>query len=77
MFGIGSMELLVILLVALIALGPKKLVGVSRSLGRTLGEFRRASTEFQRALNAEAAREEARNSPRHEDGGRPPRDGAA
>lgn len=60
MFGIGSTELLVILVVALIALGPKSLAGLSRSLGRALGEFRRVSTEFQRALNAEVAREEAK-----------------
>ena len=58
MFGIGSTELLVILLVALVVLGPKSLSGVSRSLGKALGEFRRVSTDFQRTLNAEVAREE-------------------
>lgn len=60
MFGIGSTELLVILLVALIVLGPKSLAGVSRSLGRAMGEFRKVSTDFQRTLNAEAAREDLR-----------------
>ncbi|MDE5831702.1 MAG: twin-arginine translocase TatA/TatE family subunit [Desulfovibrio sp.] len=54
MFGIGSSELLVILVVALIALGPKSLASVSRGLGKAVGEFRRVSTEFQRTLNAEA-----------------------
>ncbi|MDR0816907.1 MAG: twin-arginine translocase TatA/TatE family subunit [Desulfovibrio sp.] len=58
MFGIGSMELLVILVVALIVLGPQSLAGISRSLGKALGEFRRVSTDFQRTLNAEAAQEE-------------------
>lgn len=58
MFGIGSTELLVILVVALIVLGPQSLAGISRSLGKALGEFRRVSTDFQRALNAEAAQEE-------------------
>lgn len=58
MFGIGSTELLVILLVALVVLGPKSLAGVSRSLGKAMGEFRRVSTDFQRTLNAEVAREE-------------------
>lgn len=58
MFGIGSTELLVILLVALVVLGPKSLAGVSRSLGKAIGEFRRVSTDFQRTLNAEVAREE-------------------
>ena len=58
MFGIGSTELLVILVVALIVLGPKSLASVSRSLGKAMGEFRRVSTDFQRTLNAEAAQEE-------------------
>lgn len=58
MFGIGSTELLVILLVGLIVLGPKSLANVSRTIGRVVGEFRRVSTDFQRTLNAEAAREE-------------------
>lgn len=58
MFGIGSTELLVILLVALVVLGPRSLAGVSRSLGKAMGEFRRVSTDFQRTLNAEVAREE-------------------
>lgn len=58
MFGIGSTELLVILVVALIVLGPKSLANVSRTLGKAMGEFRRVSTDFQRTLNAEAAAEE-------------------
>lgn len=60
MFGIGSTELLVILLVALIVLGPKSLAGFSRKFGQFIGEFRRVSTDFQRTLNLEAAEEEAR-----------------
>jgi sec-independent protein translocase protein TatB len=58
MFGIGGMELLVIFLVALIVLGPKSLVDISRTLGKVMGEFRRVSTDFQRTLNTEAARED-------------------
>ncbi|WP_022655787.1 twin-arginine translocase TatA/TatE family subunit [uncultured Desulfovibrio sp.] len=58
MFGIGSTELLIILVVALVVLGPKSLATISRSLGKAMGEFRRVSTEFQRTLNAEAAQEE-------------------
>lgn len=60
MFGIGSTELLLILVVALIVLGPKSLAGVSRSLGKAVGEFRRVSTDFQRTLNAEAAEDDLR-----------------
>jgi len=58
MFGIGGTELLVILVVALIVLGPKSLPKLARTLGRTMGEFRRVSTEFQRTMNLEAAMEE-------------------
>lgn len=58
MFGIGSTELLVILLVALVVLGPKSLASVSRTLGKAMGEFRRVSTDFQRTLNAEVEQEE-------------------
>ena len=53
MFGLGTTEILVILLVALLGLRPQKLPGIARSLGKTLGEFRRVSTEFQRTLYAE------------------------
>lgn len=60
MFGIGSTELLLILVVALIVLGPKSLASVSRSLGKAVGEFRRVSTDFQRAINVEMAQEEAK-----------------
>ena len=68
MFGIGSTELLVILLVALVVLGPKSLATISRSLGKAMGEFRRVSTEFQRTLNAEVAAEEERERRQNETG---------
>lgn len=58
MFGIGSTELLVILVVALLVLGPKNLPKIAHTLGRAMGEFRRVSTEFQRTLNTEIAFEE-------------------
>ncbi len=58
MFGIGGSELLVILVVALVVLGPKSLPKIARTLGKAMGEFRRVSTDFQRTLNAEVDLEE-------------------
>jgi Tat protein translocase TatB subunit len=46
MFGIGTPELLVILVVALIVLGPKRLPEVARALGKGLAELRRATSGF-------------------------------
>ncbi len=48
MFGIGMTELLVILTIGLVVIGPKKLPELARSLGKGLAEFRRASTEMRR-----------------------------
>ncbi len=46
MFGIGGPELLLILAVALIVLGPKKLPELAKALGKGLAEFRRATDEI-------------------------------
>ncbi|MCL1985751.1 MAG: Sec-independent protein translocase protein TatB [Betaproteobacteria bacterium] len=58
MFGIGSSEFLVILIVAFLVLGPSHLPKIARTLGKAMGEFRRVSTEFQRTLNLEVEKEE-------------------
>lgn len=46
MFGIGVPELLVILVVALIVLGPKRLPDVAKALGKGLSEFRKATADL-------------------------------
>jgi TatA/E family protein of Tat protein translocase len=61
MFGIGMTELLVILAIGLLVIGPKKLPELARSLGKGLAEFRRASTEMRREFLEVA--EEARVDP--------------
>ena len=50
MFGIGPMELVLILVVALLVLGPKRMPELARTLGRGLGEFRKASNELRQSL---------------------------
>nr|WP_320049801.1 twin-arginine translocase TatA/TatE family subunit [uncultured Desulfuromonas sp.] len=54
MFGIGMPELLVILVIALIFIGPGKLPEVARSLGRGMREFRRASHDIKQTFDVEA-----------------------
>lgn len=55
-------ELMVIFVIALLVLGPKRLPGLARSLGKGLAEFRRASTDMRREFLDVA--EEARIDPR-------------
>jgi TatA/E family protein of Tat protein translocase len=53
MFGIGMPELLVILGLALIILGPKKLPEIARGLGKAMREFRRATDDMKEQLEEE------------------------
>lgn len=50
---LGTTELLVVALVALIIFGPRKLPELGRSLGKSLGEFKRASEDFKRTWERE------------------------
>jgi sec-independent protein translocase protein TatA len=59
MFGsIGMPELIIILVIALIIFGPRKLPELGRSLGKSIGEFRRASNELRSTLEEEIRVEE-------------------
>ncbi len=53
MFGIGTQELIVIFLVALIFLGPKKIPEIAKSLGKALREFRNASSDLKEEIEKE------------------------
>jgi sec-independent protein translocase protein TatA len=63
MFGpIGMPELIVIMVLALIIFGPRKLPELGRSLGRSLNEFKRASNELKHTLDEEIRVEEQRST---------------
>ena len=54
MFGIGMPEMLVILALALIIIGPKKLPDLAKSLGRAMREFKKATNEFKETIQLES-----------------------
>ena len=56
---LGGQELFFILLMALVFLGPRKLPQLSRTLGKNIAEFRKASEDFKRTWEREVAFEES------------------
>ena len=50
MFGIGMPEMILILAIALIVIGPKKLPDLAKSLGRAMREFKKATNEFKETM---------------------------
>lgn len=64
MFGpLGTPELLLIAVIALFIFGPRKLPELMRSLGKSVGEFKRASNELKHTLDEEIRLEETKSSP--------------
>jgi TatA/E family protein of Tat protein translocase len=64
MFGsIGGTEILIILVIALVVFGPKRLPELGRTIGKGLGEFRRASNDLKRSLEDEITLDERRSKP--------------
>lgn len=64
MFGsLGMPEILAIMVLALLVFGPRRLPEVGRTLGKGLAEFRRASADLKRTVNAEIALEDAERTP--------------
>ena len=67
MFGtLGGPELFLIFVVALIVFGPRKLPEIGKSLGKMMGEFRKASNEFRSTIESEVEAEKIRDSMRIE-----------
>ncbi len=61
MFGsIGVPELIIIFIIALLIFGPRKLPKIGKSIGRTLAEFKRASSDLKSTLEDEIEAEETK-----------------
>jgi len=54
MFGIGMPEMILILAVALIVIGPKKLPDLAKSLGKAMGEFKKATRDLKDSMQIDA-----------------------
>jgi TatA/E family protein of Tat protein translocase len=66
MFGtLGGPELFLILVIALIVFGPRKLPEIGKNLGRMMGEFRKASNDFQRTIEEEVEAVNRATEPPH------------
>lgn len=72
MFGIGFPELLLILALALIVIGPKRLPDLAKALGRGMAEFRRATDELKRSMREEEVRRPPQEKPFQEGKLQPP-----
>ncbi|BCS98288.1 hypothetical protein DSLASN_39200 [Desulfoluna limicola] len=53
MFGMGMPEILLIMAVALIVIGPKKLPELAKTLGKTFGEFRKATSDLKETFTVD------------------------
>lgn len=62
MFGIGMPEMLLILAIALIVIGPKKLPDLAKSLGRALGEFKKATNELKESIQIDSELKEVKTT---------------
>jgi TatA/E family protein of Tat protein translocase len=62
MFGIGMPEMLLILAIALIVIGPKKLPDLAKSLGKALREFKQATSELKESIDLDSDLKKVRES---------------
>ena len=53
MFGIGPMELVIVLIIALVIFGPKKIPEIANALGKSINEFKRGSRDIEASVRKE------------------------
>jgi len=62
MFGIGMPEMILILAVALIVIGPKKLPDLAKSLGKAMGEFKKATSDLKDSMQIDTELKEVKRT---------------
>ena len=62
MFGMGMPEIILVLAIALIVLGPKKLPEIAKSLGRGIAEFKKATQDFKENIEVDNDFKEAKDT---------------
>ena len=73
---IGTTEILIILFIVLLLFGAKKLPELARGLGKSMTEFKKASTELEREVNADPSESTPPKQPVAEKKGEPLRPGS-
>lgn len=62
MFGIGTSEILIILVIALLILGPQEIPKIAKTLGRGMRELERAKNELKNSIQYEIDEQESREA---------------